>query len=68
MALGVDDMHVKCVWQACAHWKSQVMDSAGQKGIKGQMAILPELEYALQHLLLITSPQLTMGKDDELAV
>lgn len=64
VALGVDDMHVKCVWQACAHWQSQRMDSVKQEGIQGEMAILPELECALQHVLLIASPQLMMGKSE----
>ena len=68
VALSVDDMHVKCVWQACAHWHSQVVDSGGQKGSEGQMAIMPELQCALQHLLLINSPQLMMGEEEGLAV
>ncbi len=62
VALSTDDMHVKCVWQACAHWQSLLTESVGEKGNKGQMGILPELDCALQHLLLITSPQLMMGK------
>lgn len=63
VALGVDDMHVKCVWQACAHWQSDLMGTVAQEGIQGQ-AILPELECALQHLLHIASPQLMMGKEE----